>query len=264
MLQRHGVVPYAWALDALWAPSGAAAIFVAADSPALRLQALRDDIVLPVDVSGGSENRLKKTAAGPPRPFTFRCASTATVWALAPSGAGECIAGVTSDGRLELVREVRRRINSRRHQRYLEGQVLAHLEQVPEVNHEPLHQSSAQGERTAAAPHPGGAPLAALDGSQLSEAQASEGLVHVALGAAVDPPRPGPSLPGPRAALRCVAWNSKRAAAAHGDWIACGGGAGLLLILPAPTGTAANTTRPTAASDGDKEAESTNEESAED
>ena len=45
--QRHNIAPYAWAVDALWAPSEVPAIFVATDSAALRLQALKDDVQLP-------------------------------------------------------------------------------------------------------------------------------------------------------------------------------------------------------------------------
>ena len=240
MLQRHGVVPYAWALDALWVPSGAAAVFVAADSPALRLQALRDDVVLPADVLGNG-SRFRTTAGGPPRPFTFGCAPTATVWALAASGSGEFIAGVTSDGRLELVREVRQRINRRQHRRYLEGQPMAQLQSVPEVDPVPPSPSGSRVEVPV--------PLATMDQEQ-DRAPGSKASLHVALGHAAKAFKPGTSLAGPSAALRCVACNSKAAAALDGEWIACGGGAGLLLILPAPT-----------ADDGKMEEESSNEDS---
>ena len=154
----------------------------------------------------------------------------ATVWALSQSGGGDRLAGVTSDGRLEMIHEVRRSVNkfSTRHQRYLEGLALAQLGEA-------MHMHVLGAEKEGSAKERG---MSLADATTATAAPLP--VLHVALGPAARP-RVAPLAPyavsPARVALRSVSWNNHPSAKGHGDWVACGGSAGLVIILPAPNVT---------------------------
>ena len=235
--QRHNIAPYAWAVDALWAPSEVPAIFVATDSAALRLQALKDDVQLPAIpmyapcyANGRWKDSAGIAANSSSRPFAFGCMPTATVWALAASSGGERLAGVTSDGRLEVVREVRHQLNRKRYQRHFEGRGLVQLQS----SHDTLTELAFATDDDADVIRVALGKVA--QASFMGKPSAAAG------GAAAE----GASeMPSPRYSLRCVAWNSAAATKRHGNWLACGGSAGLLIVLRigmnAPSDSASNT-----------------------
>jgi WD40 repeat protein len=216
--QRHVVAQYAQALDLAWSPR-AAAIFVATDNAALRLQALREDMVLPLiapncDKRGGrATNRHNHSAPNKvERSARLGCAETASVWALALSNSGDRLAAVSSDGRLEIFKESSVHISKRCVRRHVEGTGVAQLHVADP--HAMLGRSV--GSRSA------GATMGADDDPPA---------LHIALGPAARalglPDAPTPLAP-PRAALRCASWSTHMR---HGEWLACGGTSGLLLVL---------------------------------
>ena len=177
-------------------------------------------------IEGNSPARFRQGAAK--YPYLFGSPLSATVWALARSGGGDQLAGVTSDGRLELVHEVRRSVNKlgTKHQRHLDGLALAQLGEAVHV----------MGADEGGSAEKGGSEEVALMESTTATA-APPPVLHVALGQAarpaVAPPPPYPVSPA-RVALRTVSWNTHPSVKGHGNWVACGGSAGLVIILPAP------------------------------
>ena len=204
--QRHNPGMPSWANDLAWAPS-APAIFTSMDIVAVRLQALREDIVIPPlsDKTPGGTKRWRATGGSrggnegvlpSGRVLVLGCAPTASVCALSVSAGGERLAGVSNDGRLEVFREVRSQLTKKAFARTLEGVGMLQI-------------------TTPADESPGGTAL------------------HVALGAAAKAVNTAATggkayVPSPQMALRALSWNPNEH---HSEWLACGGDAGLLISM---------------------------------
>ena len=204
--QRHNPGMPSWANDLAWAPS-APAIFTSMDIVAVRLQALREDIVIPPlsDKTPGGTKRWRATGGSrggnegvlpSGRVLVLGCAPTASVCALSVSAGGERLAGVSNDGRLEVFREVRSQLTKKAFARTLEGVGMLQI-------------------TTPADESPGGTAL------------------HVALGAAAKAVNTAATggkayVPSPQMALRALSWNPNEH---HSEWLACGGDAGLLIFM---------------------------------
>ena len=202
MRQSHQVHPYNWALDAVWAPN-APAIFVATDSAAVRLQPLRDDASVQQSLHEANPHKARfknkgfaSGAAGSAakRPFAFGCDHKACVWGMACSMSGEKMAGVTSDGRLELVYEEWEQVTKTAKQTYLTGKGVVQIRAVKEEE----------------------------------EGEEDCGL-HVSLGKAARVQMPESSaFAPPKVALRSVAWSADEE---NGELLAAGGCAGLVVVV---------------------------------
>ena len=222
--QSHKVAQYHWAVDLAWAPA-APAIFVATDAGALRLMALRDEILLPALHTTDKERaKLFRYYSDCPgaRPFAFGCDVNATVWALSVSAGGERMAGVTSDGRLEVIAEERQRVGRKHRRTALLGTAIAQLCLVQE-------RSTAEADGASEEVPP----TTTDDAIPTAERDEAAAWLHVGLDQAARPALPtvAAQFAPSRSALRCVAWCPDE----HepDEWIAAGGTAGLLLILPA-------------------------------
>ena len=195
----------------------------------------------------------------------FGCDVNATVWALGASCGGDRLAGVTSDGRLEVVAEEYVYVTKKRastqfcgtgvvqlsicHDAPLssEGSGVSATDPVVNAPGSSLADSpeNAQGVEDGMAQEPNetgaartGTALvvraACADATPTSSATSeAPRVVHVALGSAARQAQPALSSQCPPAqqSLRCVAWSPDEH---QEEWIATGGSAGLVLIVPAP------------------------------
>jgi WD40 repeat protein len=211
LLQRHEVAPYSWALDLAWSPV-APAIFVSSDDAILHTVGLRDGMSL---TKGTTLDEIP--------------AST-TVWSIGCNAPGDRLACATSIGRLEIFTQERKNCGYKPNNAKafpIRGSSQIQL----------AYESEAGVTATEVA-----APTSADDGCQSvailpetsADASSSTSPITVALGrAARSMPRAakGSKMPPSSIGLRCMDWNPNLT---HEEWLACGTGAGLVLITRVP------------------------------
>ena len=183
MLQHHDM-PYTWCLDLAWSPV-APLVFVAVDDSELYFHSTSRDY---------APNRPKRALSQ---------VGDMSVWAIALSSRGDCLACGTSGGRLELLTEKK--------ERKYTSKYTSDFDACLQIT------SGHGGEQS--------------DASMAGVGTAPTLELTIALGSAARPPLypiAGSPLPPSWVALRCLAWNPN---AGRESWLACGTSSGLLALL---------------------------------